>query len=51
MLNILKKKTIVIASLCRKLQTVKDLVRPLFLKNSVSEIPLTVNMLKSPKLL
>ena len=31
-LNILKKKMIVIATLFRKLQTVKDLVRPLFKK-------------------
>ena len=46
-----KKKMIVIATLFRKLETVKDSVRPLFLKNTVSEIPLTINMLKSPKLL
>ena len=32
-LNILKKKMIVIATLFRKLQTVKDLVRPLFKKH------------------
>ena len=32
-LNILKKKMIVIASLFRKLQTVKELVRPLFKKH------------------
>ena len=31
--NILKKKMIAIAPLFRKLQTVKDLVRPLFKKN------------------
>ena len=45
-----KKKIIVIATLFRKLQTVKDLVRPL-LKNTVSENPLTLNMLKGTKIL
>ena len=48
--NILRKRMIVIATLFRKLQTVKDLVRPL-LKNTVSEHPLTFNMSKGPKLL
>ena len=49
-LNILKKKMIVIATLFRKLQTVRDLFTPLC-KNSVSEYSLTVNKLKRPKLL
>ena len=49
-LNILEKKMIVIATFFRKLHTVKDLVRPL-LKNSLSENPLTFNMLKGTKLL
>ena len=47
-LNILKKKMIVIAAFLRKLQAVKDKVRPLS-KNNVSEHPLKVNMLKRPK--
>ena len=34
-LNVLKKKMIVIANLFRKLQTVKDWVRPLFKKHRV----------------
>ena len=41
---------IVIPTLFRKLHIVKDLVRPLS-KNPVSEHPLTVNILKGPKLL
>ena len=45
-----KKKMIVIATLFRKLETVKDLVRPL-LKNTDSEHPLTFKMLKGTKLL
>ena len=49
-LNILEKKMIVIATLFRKLENVKDLVRPL-LKNTVSENPLTLNMLKGTKIL
>ena len=40
---------IVKATLFRKLQTVKDLVRPLSKKNTVSEQPFTVNLLKGPK--
>ena len=39
---------IVIATLLWKLQAVKELVRPLF-KKQCFRIPLTVNMLKSPK--
>ena len=39
----------VIATLFLKLQTVKDLVRPL-LKNTVSENPLALNVLKGTKL-
>ena len=39
---------IVIAAFLRKLQAVKDKVRPLS-KNNVSEHPLKVNMLKRPK--
>ena len=45
-----KKKMIIIATLFRKLETVKDLVRPL-LKNTVSENPMTFKMLKGTKLL
>ena len=45
-----EKKIIVIATLFRKLETVKDLVRPL-LKNTVSENPMTFKMLKGTKLL
>ena len=41
---------IVIATLFRKLQTLKDSIRPLS-KNNVSEQILTFNMLKGPKLL
>ena len=49
-LNIFKKYNILIANVFPKLQTVKDLVRPLSKKNiTVSEHPLTVNMLKGPK--
>ena len=40
---------IFITTFFQKLQTVKDLVRPL-LKNTVSEHTLIVNMLKGPKL-
>ena len=39
---------IIIATLFRKLETVKDLVRPL-LKNTVSENPMTFKMLKGTK--
>ena len=48
-LNILRKKVIVIATLFRKLQTVKDFDH--YLKNTISKSPPTVNMLKGPKLL
>ena len=40
---------IVIATLFRKLQTVKDFDH--YLKNTISKSPPTVNMLKGPKLL
>ena len=43
-------KTMVIATLFRKTQIVKDFLRPL-LKNTISEHPLTFNMLKVTKLL
>ena len=40
---------IVIVPLFQKLETVKDFVRPLSKKNTVSEHPLTVAMLKDLK--
>ena len=45
-----EKKRNIIGTLFRKLQTVKDLVRPLT-KNTVSEHPLTFKMSKGTKLL
>ena len=45
---ILKKKIIVIATLLRKLQAVKDLVRSSF-KKTVLEDLLTLDMLMDPK--
>ena len=45
-----EKKTMVLATLFRKLQTVKGLVRPLY-QNTVSDYPLTVNMLNDPKII
>ena len=48
-LNILKKKIIVIANLLRNLQAVKNLVNLLSKKNTVSEHSLTVNILKGLK--
>ena len=50
-LNILKKKIIVIANLLRNLQAVKNLVNLLSKKNTVSEHRFKVNMLKTPKFL
>ena len=47
-LNILEKKMIVIANVFARLQTVKIRVDH-SLKSAVSEHPLAVNMLKSPK--
>ena len=50
-LNILKKKIIVIATLLRNLKAVKNFVNGLSKKNTVSEHRLKVNMLKRPKFL
>ena len=47
-LNIFENKMIVMAKVFPKLQTVKTWVN-LSIKSAVSEHPLTVNMLKSPK--
>ena len=49
-LNILKKKMILIATWFWKLHTDKELFSH-SLKNTISDIPLTINMWKSPKLL
>ena len=46
-----EKKIIVIATLLRNLQAVKNLVNLLSKKNTVSEHRFKVNMLKSPKFL
>ena len=46
-----EKKIILIATSLRKLQAVKDLLRPLSEKKNVLEHPLTVDMLKGSKLL